>query len=157
MLVTAFMIMKLGSGDWVAAVTQSTTAAFIGMIASSVVLILALMKQGDIANIANPGPSKHQINAVNLLAQTLTQAIPFIVIGSAIQIFKLIDQTTFPHVMRMVANYTDAQLAIFFSYFSANTDKLTMVLIGVATTLGGVGIPVITSSYVKGDKKRRRM
>ncbi len=153
MLVTAFMIMKLGSGDWVAAVTQSTTAAFIGMIASSVVLILALMKQGDIANITNPGPSKHQINAVNLLTQTLTQAIPFIVIGSAIQIFKLIDQTTFPHVMRMVANYTDAQLAIFFSYFSANTDKLTMVLIGVATTLGGVGIPVITSSYVKGDKK----
>lgn len=33
MLVTAFTIMKLGSGDWVAAVTQSTTAAFIGMIA----------------------------------------------------------------------------------------------------------------------------
>ena len=118
--------MKLGSGDWVAAVTQSTTAAFIGMIASSVVLILSLMKQGDIANIANPGPSKHQINAMSLLTQTLTQAIPFIVIGSAIQIFKLIDQTTFPHVMRMIANYTDAQLAIFFSYFSANTDKLTM-------------------------------
>jgi hypothetical protein len=55
-----------------AAVTQSTTAAFIGMIASSVVLILSLMKQGDIANIANPGPSKHQINAVSLLTQTLT-------------------------------------------------------------------------------------
>jgi O-antigen/teichoic acid export membrane protein len=75
------------------------------------------------------------------------------VIGSAIQIFKLIDQTTFPHVMRMIANYTDAQLAIFFSYFSANTDKLTMVLIGVATTLGGVSIPLVTSAYVKGDKK----
>lgn len=55
--------------------------------------------------------------------------------------------------MRMIANYTDAQLAIFFSYFSANTDKLTMVLIGVATTLGGVSIPLVTSAYVKGDKE----
>lgn len=153
MLVTAFTIMKLGSGDWVAAVTQSTTAAFIGMIASSVVLVLALMREGDLVKIANPGPAKHQINAVTLLTQTLTQAIPFIVIGSAIQIFKLIDQSTFPHVMRLMANYSDAQLAIFFSYFSANTDKLTMVLIGVATTLGGVSIPVITSAYVKGEKK----
>ncbi|GFH41054.1 putative polysaccharide biosynthesis protein [Lactococcus insecticola] len=153
MLVTAYTIMKIGSGDWVKAVTQSTTAAFIGMIASTVVLVVSLMRQGDISKIANPGKSNHEINAVRLLTQTLKQAIPFIVIGSAIQIFKLIDQSTFPHVMRLVANYTDAQLMIFFSYFSANTDKLTMVLIGVATTLGGVSIPLITSSYVKGEKK----
>ncbi|GFH43128.1 polysaccharide biosynthesis protein [Lactococcus hodotermopsidis] len=152
MLVTAFTIMKVGSGDWVKAVTQSTTAAFIGMIASLAVLIWSLMKQGDIAKIANPGQSHHQIDAVKLLTQTLTQAIPFIVIGSAIQIFKLIDQSTFPHVMKLLANYTDAQLMVFFSYFSANTDKLTMVLIGVATTLGGVSIPLVTSAYVKGEK-----
>jgi O-antigen/teichoic acid export membrane protein len=57
----------------------------------------------------------------------------------------------------MIANYTDAQLAIFFSYFSANTDKLTMVLIGVATTLGGVSIPLVTSAYVKVTKKRQRI
>jgi O-antigen/teichoic acid export membrane protein len=153
MLVTAFMIMKIGSGNWVEAVTQSTTAAFIGMIASSVVLVLSLMKQGDMGHIVNPGPSKHQIHAVQLLTQTLTQAIPFIVIGSAIQIFKLIDQSTFPHIMRLIANYTNSQLMVFFSYFSANTDKLTMVLIGVATTLGGVSIPLVTSAYVKGEKK----
>ncbi|MDR1606154.1 MAG: polysaccharide biosynthesis protein [Streptococcaceae bacterium] len=153
MLLTAFMIMKIGSGNWVEAVTQSTTAAFIGMIASTVVLVLALMKQGDIKKIALPGPSKQEIDAVKLLTQTLTQAIPFIVIGSAIQIFKLIDQSTFPHLMRLIANYTDAQLMVFFSYFSANTDKLTMVLIGVATTLGGVSIPLVTSAYVKGKQK----
>ena len=153
MLVTAYMIMKLGSGNWVEAVTQSTTAAFIGMIASFIVLIISLMKQGDLEKIINPAPAKHQINAINLMTQTLTQAIPFIIIGSAIQIFKLIDQSTFPHVMRLVSNYSDTQLKIFFAYFSANTDKLTMVLIGVATTLGGVSIPLVTAAYVQNQKK----
>ena len=153
MLVTAFMIMKLGSGNWVEAVTQSTTAAFIGMIASSIVLIISLMKQGDLEKIMNPGPSKHQINAINLMTQTLTQAIPFIIIGSAIQIFKLIDQSTFPHIMRLVSNYSDTQLKIFFAYFSANADKLTMVLLGVATTLGGVSIPLVTAAYVQKKQK----
>jgi O-antigen/teichoic acid export membrane protein len=153
MLISAFMIMKLGSGQWVSAVVQSTTAAFIGMLASLGVLVLSLIKHGDMARLIKPEASQHQIHAVKLLTQTLTQAIPFIVIGSAIQVFKLIDQSTFPHIMRFLANYTDEQLMILFSYFSANTDKLTMVLIGVATTLGGVSLPLITSSYVKGQKK----
>ena len=92
MLVTAFMIMKIGSGDWVAAVTQSTTAAFIGMIASFIILVLALVKQGDFDKILNPGETHRQVDGLHLLVETLRQAIPFIIIGSAIQIFKLIDQ-----------------------------------------------------------------
>ena len=153
MLVTAFMIMKIGSGDWVAAVTQSTTAAFIGMIASFIVLVLALVKQGDLEKILNPGETQRQVDGLHLLVETLRQAIPFIIIGSALQIFKLIDQSTFPHIMRWISNYSDTQLKIFFAYFSANSDKLTMVLLGVATTLGGVSIPLVTSAYVKGNQK----
>ena len=102
MLVTAFMIMKIGSGDWVAAVTQSTTAAFIGMIASFIVLVLSLIKQGDFEKILNPGETHRQVDGLHLLVETLRQAIPFIIIGSAIQIFKLIDQSTFPHIMRWI-------------------------------------------------------
>ena len=153
MLVTAFMIMKIGSGDWVAAVTQSTTAAFIGMIASFIVLVLSLIKQGDLEKILNPGETHRQVDGLHLLVETLRQAIPFIIIGSAIQIFKLIDQSSFPHIMRWISNYSDTQLKVFFAYFSANSDKLTMVLLGVATTLGGVSIPLVTSAYVKGNQK----
>ena len=40
-----------------------------------------------------------------------------------------------------------------FSYFSANPNKITMILIAVATSIGGVGIPLLTENYVKGDLK----
>ncbi|MCG4470971.1 polysaccharide biosynthesis protein, partial [Lawsonibacter sp. DFI.6.74] len=80
-------------------------------------------------------------------SQTIYQAIPFVVIGSAIQIFKIVDQATFVTVMRWVSDYSDTQLLVFFSYFSANTDKLTMILIGEAMTLGAVALPLIASNF----------
>ena len=46
MLLATFIIMKLGSGDYLAAVTQSTFAAFVGMVASFAVLIYSLLKKG---------------------------------------------------------------------------------------------------------------
>lgn len=45
-LAATFMIMKLGSGDYLEAVVQSTFAAFVGMIASVGILVYALWKQG---------------------------------------------------------------------------------------------------------------
>ena len=46
MLLATFIIMKVGSGDYLAAVTQSTFAAFVGMVASFAVLIYFLAKEG---------------------------------------------------------------------------------------------------------------
>ena len=47
MLLTAYFIMKVGSGDYVEAVTQSTFAAFIGMGGKSICpLLLPLERQG---------------------------------------------------------------------------------------------------------------
>ena len=51
MLVTAFYIMKFGSGDYVSAVTQSTFAAFVGMFASIAVLVYFLWKDGSLGLI----------------------------------------------------------------------------------------------------------
>ncbi|WP_270324542.1 putative polysaccharide biosynthesis protein [Lactococcus petauri] len=155
MLVFTFMIMKLGfsGGDWTQAVVQSTTAAFIGMLGSCAVLLWYLIKNNMLGKIINPGPSITKISAWRLLSQTIYQAIPFVVIGSAIQIFKIVDQATFVTVMRWVSDYSDTQLLVFFSYFSANTDKLTMILIGEAMTLGAVALPLIASNFVKKNYK----
>ena len=40
-----------------------------------------------------------------------------------------------------------------FSYFSANPNKITMILISVGVSIGGVGLPLLTENYVKGDLK----
>ena len=49
MLLATFIIMKLGSKDYLSAVTQSTFAAFVGMVASFAVFVLFPL-QGRIAS-----------------------------------------------------------------------------------------------------------
>ena len=151
MLLTAYFIMKVGSGDYVEAVTQSTFAAFIGMGASLLVLVYYLWKTGLLQHIIHRPESDNEIDTKALLWDTIREAIPFIVTGSAIQLFQIIDQMTYSNVMSWFTNFTRSELLVQFSYFSANPNKITMILIAVATSIGGVGIPLLTENYVKGD------
>jgi len=151
MLLTAYFIMKVGSGDYVEAVTQSTFAAFIGMGASLLVLVYYLWKTELLQHIIHRPESDSQIDTKALLWDTIREAIPFIVTGSAIQLFQIIDQMTYSNVMSWFTNFTRSELLVQFSYFSANPNKITMILIAVATSIGGVGIPLLTENYVKGD------
>lgn len=149
MLLTAYFIMQLGSGDYVKAVSQSTLAAFIGMIASMAVLIFYLNKAGLIKKIFAKQREKIKIDTLGLLKETFKEAIPFIITGSAIQTLQLIDQGTFNNVLALFTNYSRTERNILFSYMSANPSKINMILISVATSIGGVGIPVITESFTK--------
>ena len=151
MLLTAYFIMKVGSGDYVEAVTQSTFAAFIGMGASLLVLVYYLWKTGLLQHIIHRPESDSEIDTKALLWDTIREAIPFIVTGSAIQLFQIIDQMTYSNVMSWFTNFSRSELLVQFSYFSANPNKITMILIAVATSIGGVGIPLLTENYVKGD------
>ena len=148
MLLATFIIMKLGSGDYLAAVTQSTFAAFVGMVASFAVLIYFLAQEGLLKRVLETGD---KINSKRLLVDTIKEAIPFILTGSAIQLFQILDQMTFINSMSWFTNYSNEDLVVMFSYFSANPNKITMILISLGVSIGGVGLPLLTENYVKGD------
>jgi len=116
-------------------------------------VIYFLWKANLLSSILHKPVSSTNINSRALLVDTIREAIPFIITGSAIQLFQIIDQVTFINVMKWFTNYTNSQLVVMFSYFSANPNKITMILIAVATSIGGVGIPLLTENYVKGDLK----
>ena len=153
MLLTAFFIMKMGSGNYVEAVTQSTFAAFVGMFAGIAVLIYFLWKNSLLAVLFGKKPDNMVIDTKDLLIETVKEAIPFIITGSAIQVFKLIDQFTFGNTMALFTDYSDRELKVMFAYFSTNPGKVTMILIAVATAIAGVGIPLLTENFVKKDRK----
>ncbi|NGL83963.1 putative polysaccharide biosynthesis protein [Streptococcus equi] len=153
MLLTTFFIMKMGSKDYIAAVTQSTFAAFIGMIASMAVLFYYFWTQGLLKAIFTKTEHAIPIDIKGLLIETLKESIPFIITGSAIQAFQLIDQWTFVNTMTLFTNYTRSQLWVLFGYFNANPAKITMVLIAVAASIGSVGIALLTENYVKKDMR----
>ena len=84
MLLATFIIMKLGSKDYLSAVTQSTFAAFVGMVASFAVLLYFLYKEGLLQKVFE---TRDKIDSKSLLVDTIKEAIPFILTGSAIQLF----------------------------------------------------------------------
>ena len=148
MLLATFIIMKLGSGDYLSAVTQSTFAAFVGMVASFAVLIYFLYQDGMLQKVFE---TRDKIDSKRLLIDTIKEAIPFILTGSAIQLFQILDQMTFINSMTWFTNYSNEDLVVMFSYFSANPNKITMILISVGVSIGSVGLPLLTENYVKGD------
>ncbi|GMX67736.1 TPA: polysaccharide biosynthesis protein [Streptococcus equi subsp. equi] len=153
MLLTTFFIMKMGSKDYIAAVTQSTFAAFIGMIASMAVLFYYFWTQGLLKAIFTKTEHAIPIDIKGLLIETLKESIPFIITGSAIQAFQLLDQWTFVNTMTLFTSYTRSQLWVLFGYFNANPAKITMVLIAVAASIGSVGIALLTENYIKKDMR----
>ena len=95
MLLATFFIMNFGSKNYVSAVTQSTFAAFVGMLASVAVLGYFLWKEGMLQAILQRPSTGNTIHGRELLWDTIREAIPFIITGSAIQLFQIIDQMTF--------------------------------------------------------------
>lgn len=154
MLVTAFVIMKLGSKDYITAVSQSTFAAFIGMLASFAVLLYYLWKDGLLIKLLKPSsqPLPAQESRA-LLKETVKAAIPFVVTGSASQFYQLVDQSTFIHLMMVFTNQTRAQLTEVYSYMSANPTKIITIIVSIASSIGGIGIALLIDSYMKKDNK----
>lgn len=152
MLISTFVIMRLGSGNYVTAVTQSTFGAFIGALASIAVLMYFLQKERAKLNVlADLSPNKVKVDTTRLLLQTIKEAVPFIIVGSGITIYKIVDQVTFIRTMQHFTTYTKEQLSALFALFSANPDKLVMVVIGLATSIAAVGLPLVTEAFAKKD------
>ena len=148
-----FFIMKIGSGDYLQAVVQSTFGAFVGMLASIAVLLFALQKGGYIARVLKKPESVISIDIKALIIETVKEAIPLIVIGSAIQVYQFVDQITFVNFMAAITDLSKKALLVDYSYMISNPSKITMVIIGVAGSIGSVAIPMITESFVKKDIK----
>ena len=148
MLLATYIIMKGLDGEYTAAVTQSTFAAFIGMLGALGVLLWYLYKQRPIFNyLIEHSDDNLDVSAWNLLGDIARDAVPFIVVGSAVTIFKLFDQYTFFNIMKSFTNYTQTQLQQIFSLFSANPDKLTMVVVALATSISATALPLISEAF----------
>lgn len=153
MLLTAYIIMNIGSGDYVNAVVQSTFAAFIGMIASVLVLVVFLWREGKWQAIFAGNTNDVTVDTQALILETIKEAIPFIITGAAIQLFQIVDQMSFINTMTSFTSYSNKDLQILYAVLSSNPNKITMILVSIATAIAGAGIPLLTENFVNKDKK----
>ncbi|MGV3078978.1 putative polysaccharide biosynthesis protein [Streptococcus sp. 32226D021BW] len=152
-LAATFIIMKLGNGNYLDAVVQSTFAAFIGMLASVGILVYTLWKQGYLGKLLHAKKQNISVNTGQLIKETVKDAIPIIILSLTIQLLQFIDQVTFINVMEKITSLTNSELLELYSFMSANPNKITMMIIGISISLGSVAIPLITEKFVKKDLK----
>lgn len=158
MLSATYLIMKLGSGNWVHAVTQSTFAAFIGAIGSIAVLGWSYTRHmGEMQEMADHAePIDEDVSAMKLIINIVYQAIPFIIIESGITIFQLVDQYTFSPMMKAIGHFTNYQLDVIYALFSFNANKLYMIVISLAAAMAVTAIPLLAEARVQNDQAGMR-
>ena len=147
MLVTAVIILRMNPGNWSGVVVQSTFAAFIGAIFSMIVLVWGWLKYRYILI----EPLRQNIKPVkkptlSLIFNILKESWPFIIIGSAITLFQLVDQYTYFNVMTHFFANTNTQLQTQFALFSANPNKLIMIIVPFSTSIAATALPMLSGS-----------
>ncbi|AEV95445.1 putative polysaccharide biosynthesis protein [Pediococcus claussenii] len=154
MLVTAYLIMGVHHGDWVFAVSQSTFAAFIGAIGGFLVLGWYFLKyRKRLKTLAQASSNELVVSTGDLYREIIAQAIPFIIIGSAITIFQLIDQYTFFKIMQMTSSYTTDILNTMYAIFAFNANKLVMIVISLASAMAVTSVPLLSEAKTRGDSR----
>lgn len=143
-IATTFVIMEVMHGSYLKAVNYSTLAAFIGAIFSLIYLAYHALKKRaeyeEMYNVSLPADNDH---IPTIFKNIIQDAIPFVVIGSAITIFQFIDQLTFKTTASDLMGMPLTTARDLFTYFSANPNKITAVVISLTTAISETSLPLL--------------
>lgn len=110
MPLTAFMIMKAGSGDYTSAVVQSAFAASIGIIVSVLVLLFSLWREDKLQAILFAGNNDVGIDTNAAITETIRGAILLIITGAAIQLSQIVDQLSSINTIKLLTSHMAKEL-----------------------------------------------
>lgn len=149
-LFATFLVMQVFNGRIAVAVAHSTFAAFIGAIASCMMLIWYYRKHMQkFAPVIESSPDDVEIDIKSAIKEMFKESIPFILIGSGITFGKLIDQFSFSRFMTVTTEYNTVTIAKLYGLFSFNADKLIMIIISLAVGLSATAIPLLVENYTQ--------
>lgn len=157
MLISAFVILQVDSSDWVKVTIHSTFAAFIGAVASFLYLGFILWQQrNQLDNQVVLTESQLTSSSTNqMIIQIIRKAMPFILIGSAITIFQLIDQYTYPFIQN-IAGVATEEIDLSFARFNANANKLVMIIVPFATAIAASALPILAEQKMRNERQEIR-
>ncbi|UJF14634.1 polysaccharide biosynthesis protein [Jeotgalibaca sp. MA1X17-3] len=149
-LFATFLVMQVFNGRIAVAVAHSTFAAFIGAVASCMMLVWYYRKHMQkFAPVIESSPDDVEIDIKSAIKEMLKESIPFILIGSGITFGKLIDQFSFSRFMAVTTEYNTVTIAKLYGLFSFNADKLIMIIISLAVGLSATAIPLLVENYTQ--------
>ncbi|WP_461215210.1 putative polysaccharide biosynthesis protein [Lacticaseibacillus sp. GG6-2] len=154
MLLMTFIIMRLGNHDVVGAVAQSTFAAFVGAVFGLGLLVFYLISQRQrFSELAQGSSDQIKISVGQILIDIFKQAVPFIVLDSAINLYYIIDQYTFNPMMQFRFLVSKQRLDEIYALFAGNANKLIMIVVSLAVAMAVTALPLLAAAATRGDRK----
>ncbi len=144
----AFVILNFLNGSITTAVGFATFAAFIGALASCVVLYIYWRKRkSHFTKQMEQQKFTYDVPTKDLLAELFRYAGPFVLVGLAIPLYQLVDSFTFERAM--VASGRKDIWEFSFAVISNYGHKLVIIPITLATGLSLAIIPAMTKSFTQ--------
>lgn len=148
----AFIVVKVLNGTIALAVGLATFAAFIGGLASCLVLWVYWRKRKkNIYNKIDEQTVTHEMPLKNLVKELFSYAGPFVIVGLATPLYQMVDQFTFQRAM--VAIGTGDMWQVPYSVINFYGHKLVIIPVTIATGLSLAVLPALTKSYTQKNEK----
>lgn len=151
-LVSAFLIIKVYHGGIVLAVSFATFAAFIGALASCLVLYIYWRRSKTVLMKQEPAKPHSEITNKTLFLELLSYAGPFILVGIAIPLYQLVDSFTFNKAM-VIGGYEDI-ITLSMATINMYGHKLITIPVTLATGLSLTIIPALTESFTQQNRQK---
>lgn len=152
LLAGAFIVLYVLKGDIVTAISVATFAAFIGGLASLLVLLWYWYKRKPgLDELLEKDKGTMDVSLPDMYKEIVVYAFPFVMVGIANPLFQFIDQITFTRAMAEAGKAAGALDAL--GVLNMTTHKLVIIPVSLATAFALTIVPLVTESYVKNDKK----
>ncbi|EIT85518.1 spore cortex protein [Fictibacillus macauensis ZFHKF-1] len=150
-LASGYVIIHIVNGTLTSAVGQATFAATLGAIAGLVILLWYWYKRRSyLREMYAQSVTKTEISLPAIYKEIISYAIPFVAVGLAIPLYKIIDQFTIVDTLQNVG-YSAAKAENVFAMVTQTSHQLVMIPVSLATAFALTLIPVITKSYTERD------
>lgn len=151
-LAGGFIVVFIFKGSEKTAVSFAVFAAFLGAIASLVVLYWYWKKLKPEFNglLNSTGKTTSDVSIINIYKEMLVYTVPFALVGVINPLFQFIDMITFNKAMLMIG-YSGEISNTLLGMLNFSTHKLVMIPVMLATGFSMTLIPLVTSYYAKQD------
>ncbi|UOQ94186.1 polysaccharide biosynthesis protein [Halobacillus shinanisalinarum] len=148
LLVSVYVVLNVLGGELSTAIGFSTFAAFIGGVASLIVLAVFWKKRKPhLDKLVEQQEFTYDISRKSMYKELLGYAGPFVLVGIATPLYQLIDQFTFKQAMTVAGLGDNSGVAL--SAIHVLSHKLVIIPVTLGIGLSLALLPAITKSYTK--------
>lgn len=152
-IVGAYMVMKFFNHSVATAVSFTTFGAFVGAVAGLYVLIHYWIKRKPyLDQMVEESKNIEDVSLIKMYKEIISYAIPFVCVGLSSPVYFLIDQVTVGHFMVLFHHASKTVMDVYLSDFLNYDQKIVLIPVSLAISLGLSVVPAITESFAEGHE-----